>query len=64
MGIRCPVLADEPCHSLTPLQPSQHRLYVWEEAPESSASRANRSRQAGSIDEGFERAAKRRCHSS
>jgi hypothetical protein len=46
-------LADEPYHSLTPLQPSQHRPYVWEEAPESSASRANRSRRAGSIDEGI-----------
>jgi hypothetical protein len=28
-------LGDEPYHSLTPLQPSQHRPYVWEEAPES-----------------------------
>jgi hypothetical protein len=28
-------LADEPYHSLTPLQPSQHRPYVWEGAPES-----------------------------
>jgi hypothetical protein len=26
-------LADEPYHSLTPLQPSKHRLYAWEEAP-------------------------------
>jgi hypothetical protein len=28
-------LADEPYHSLTPLQPSQQRPYAWEEAPES-----------------------------
>ena len=28
-------LADEPYHSLTPLQPSEHRPYAWEEAPAS-----------------------------
>jgi hypothetical protein len=28
-------LADEPYHSLTPLQPSEHRPYAWEEAPTS-----------------------------
>jgi hypothetical protein len=28
-------LADEPYHSLTPLQPSERRPYAWEEAPES-----------------------------
>ena len=28
-------LGDEPYHSLTPLQPSQQRPYVWEETPES-----------------------------
>jgi hypothetical protein len=34
--------ADEPYHSLTPLQPSQHRPYVWEEAPESVNELLNR----------------------
>jgi hypothetical protein len=28
-------LADEPYHSLTPLQPSKHRPHAWEEAPAS-----------------------------
>jgi hypothetical protein len=28
-------LADEPYHSLTPLQPSKRRPFPWEEAPES-----------------------------
>ena len=28
-------LADEPYHSLTPLQPSERRPYAWEEAPRS-----------------------------
>jgi hypothetical protein len=28
-------LADEPYHSLTPLQSSEHRPYTWEEAPAS-----------------------------
>jgi hypothetical protein len=35
-------LADEPYHSLTPLQPSQHRPYVWEEAPGSLNELLNR----------------------
>jgi hypothetical protein len=35
-------LGDEPYHSLTPLQPSRQRPYLWEEAPESLNELLNR----------------------
>jgi hypothetical protein len=35
-------LADEPYHSLTPLQPSEHRPYAWVEAPASLNELLNR----------------------
>jgi hypothetical protein len=35
-------LADEPYHSLTPLQPSEHCPYTWEEAPKSLNELLNR----------------------
>jgi hypothetical protein len=35
-------LADEPYHSLTPLQPGEHRPYTWEEAPASLNELLNR----------------------
>jgi hypothetical protein len=35
-------LADEPYHSLTPLQPSKHRPYAWVEAPASLNELLNR----------------------
>jgi pilus assembly protein Flp/PilA len=54
-------LADEACHSLTPLQPSTHRPYAWEEAPASRVSQ--KAGFVGSVSNRRLRSAKSSCDS-